>query len=188
MPGGERHVDATPGVILPTVNPLPLLLLLATAPAPATKVGEVVVAAGPGPKVAASYPADGATVGAGVLVVKITFNQPMKPDAWSYGRVDGAAFPSCLADPRLLADQRTFVLLCTVPPQGAFAMEINSAPAFASEQERAAKRTVLRFSTTDQVVRDMHEALASAGLTDADEPVMSWHDSGAGVSQSPPAK
>ena len=158
------------------------------APAPATKVDEVVVPAGPGPKVASSYPADGAAVGAGVLVVKITFDQPMKAGAWSYGRAEGAAFPSCLADPRLLADQRTFVLLCTVAQHGAFAMEINSAPAFASEQERAARRTLLRFSTTDQVTRDMHEALANAGLTDADEPVMTWRDNGAGVSQSPPAK
>ena len=176
------------------MKPLLLILLiaianpcLAAAPEPATKVGEVVVQGGPGPKVAASYPADGAAVGAGVLIVKITFDQPMKPDTWSYGRAEGGDFPSCLANPRLLADQRTFVLLCTVAQHGAFALEINSAPAFASEQERAARRTLLRFSSTDQVVRDMHDALANAGLTDADEPVMTWRDSGAGVSRSPPA-
>ncbi len=170
------------------MNPFPLLLLLAAAPAPPTRVGEVVVPGGPGPKVAASYPANGAAVGAGVLVVKIVFDQPMKPDAWSYGATDDGAFPPCLANPRLLADQRTFVLLCTASARQAFAMEINAAPAFASDQERLAHRTVLRFSTTDEVVRNMHDALANAGLTDADEPVMTWRDNGGGVSRSPPAQ
>lgn len=182
---GVKVASLTLSVLLGALAPA---FCVHAAPEPSTKVDEVVVPAGPGPKVASSYPADGASVGAGVLVVKITFDQPMKASAWSYGRAEGAAFPSCLADPRLLADQRTFVLLCTVAQQGAFAMEINSAPAFASEQDRAARRTLLRFSTTDQVTRDMHEALANAGLTDADEPVMTWRDNGAGVSRSPPAK
>lgn len=154
---------------------------------PGTRVGEVVVVGGPGPKVSASYPADGAEIPAGTLVLKIVFDQPMTPDGWSFGRSQAAAFPHCLAKPRLLGDQRTFALLCNVLPHQAYALEINAPPDFKSEKGRSAKPTVLRFSTSDTGPRDIHDALLLAGLTDVDDPVMTWRDDGAGVSQSAPA-
>jgi hypothetical protein len=155
-------------------------------PGPATPLSEVVVAAGPPPKVVASFPAEGSTVSAGVLVLKLVFDQPMAPQAWSYGPAESKAFPHCLERPRLLADQRTSVLLCTVEAHQDYAIQINPTPRFASADGRAAKPIILHFSTAGVDVRNLHDALTQAGLTDADEPIMRWTDPGAGVSQSTP--
>jgi len=151
-----------------------------------TQVGEVVVPGGPPPKVAASYPADGSVVPAGTLVLKIVFDQPMTADGWSYGRSEGAAFPKCLQRPRLLGDLRTFVLLCSVAAHQSYGIEINAPRVFIGEGGRKAKPMLLHFSTTDVGPRDIHDALQLAGLTDVDDPVMTWRDSGAGVSRSTP--
>ena len=98
---------------------------------PTTQVQGLVVVPGPGPAVLSSYPASEASVPGGVIILKIVFNQPMQADAWAYGPSAGADFPKCLADPRLLGDQRTFVLLCTVSANSTFAVEINPAARFA---------------------------------------------------------
>lgn len=158
--------------------------LAATRADAPTQVGGVEVVAGPGPKVVESFPANGASVDAGVVVLKVTFDQPMTPDGWAYGKSDAGAFPQCLARPRLLADQRTFALLCTLAPNRTYALQINPAPAFKNAGGRSAKPYPLSFSTTGQITRDMHSALTQAGLTDADEPLMSWDDPGKGVSRS----
>jgi hypothetical protein len=159
----------------------------ACAGAPAdhgTEVTGVLVSGGPPPKVAASYPADGASVPAGTMVLKITFDQPMTPDAWSYARAPDGAFPNCLEHPRLLGDRRTFVLLCAVNAHQSYAIQINAPRDFANDAGRTAKPTLLRFSTGDVGPRDLHEALKLSGLTEADDPIMTWKDPGAGVSQS----
>ena len=170
-----------------------LAVLLLAAPAavaaptsPGTQVGEVVVPGGPPPKLAASYPADGATVPSGTLILKVTFDQPMTAASWSYGKAPDAAFPNCLERPRLLSDQRTFVLLCGVNAHQTYAIQINTPRDFANAQGRTAKPAELRFSTGDVGPRDIHEALKEAGLTDADDPIMTWKDPGDGVSQSRP--
>jgi hypothetical protein len=156
----------------------------APAPAPSTQVGEVVVPGGPPPKVAASYPADGGSVPAGTLILKIVFDQPMTPDSWSYGKAPDAAFPNCLQRPRLLGDQRTFVLLCTVGAHKSYALQINVPRDFTNERGRSANPILLHFSTTDVGPRDIEDALQLAGLTPADDPIMTWKDPGGGVSQS----
>ena len=150
----------------------------------AHEVQPLVVVPGPGPAVGSTYPAAGARVPGGVMILKIVFDQPMTPDAWAYGRSEGADFPNCLANPRLLADQRTFVLLCSVASNHAFALQINAAPRFASAYGRSARPYVLRFSTTADATINLHEALAQAGLADTDDPIMTWSDPGRGVSQS----
>ncbi|HWA60422.1 MAG TPA: hypothetical protein VG939_03565 [Caulobacteraceae bacterium] len=151
-------------------------------------VSPLVIPGGPPPKVVASYPANGGQAPGGVIVLKITFDQPMTADAWSYARADGGDFPQCLERPRLLADKKTFVLLCTVQQGAAYALSVNLAPRFASANGRSAEPYVLKFSTNSATeVRDMHTALTQAGLTDADEPVMSWKDDGKGVSETPAA-
>jgi hypothetical protein len=161
----------------------------ARAGAPAsTPVAEVTVPGGPAPKVTASYPADGATVPAGTLVLKVTFDLPMTPDNWSYSRAPDAGFPNCLERPRLLADRKTFVLLCAVGAHQDYAIQINTPKDFAADSGRSAKPTLLRFSTTDVGPRDIHDALAEAGLTDQDDPVMTWKDGGAGISQAGPSQ
>jgi hypothetical protein len=154
-----------------------------TAPVP---VSEFVVPGGPPPRLASSFPNQGAQVGAGVLVIKLVFDQPMAADGWSYGRSEGGDFPSCLAKPRLLADKRTFALLCSVAAHKTYAIAVNPAAAFAGANGRLAKADTLSFSTSDTQVPSLHDALEKAGLTDADEPIMTWKDDGAGVSRSPP--
>jgi hypothetical protein len=136
--------------------------------------------------VKSTYPAPDATVPGGVVILKIVFDQPMTPDAWAYGRSADGDFPDCLADPRLLGDQRTFVLLCTVAANGAYAIEINPARRFASTYGRSAKPYTLKFSTNGVVTRGLHDALLQAGLDDTDDPIMTWRDPGQGVSQTPP--
>ena len=157
-------------------------------PPPASNLSAVVVVGGPRPKVAASFPADQSEVPGGVLVVKIVFDRKMAPDGWSYGQTAGAAFPTCLAHPRLLADGRTFALLCTVAAGQSYAVAINPTPQFAGEDGRSASPTLLRFSTGETGIRSLHDALAQAGLTDADEPIMGWREGADGVPHSAPPR
>ena len=89
-----------------------------TAHAPASAQGStalegltVAISKNP-PGVVATFPAAGSTVDPGVMVLKVTFDQHMDPDAWRYAKGAGE-YPDCLAKPRLLADEKTFVLLCT---------------------------------------------------------------------------
>jgi hypothetical protein len=156
------------------------------AAAPPSPVSEFVVPGGPPPKVVSSFPAEGAQVSAGVLVIKLVFDQPMAADGWSYGRSERGDFPTCLAKPRLLADKHTFALLCSVAAHKTYAISINAAPAFTGANGRLAKPDGLSFATTDTQVMGMHDALEQAGLTEADEPIMTWRDPGIGVSRSPP--
>lgn len=178
----------------PAAAPAPEQPALAAAPAtppaqtPAkagTSVSAVVVAAGPAPKVVVSFPADHAEIPGGILIVKVVFDQPMAADAWSYGRAEDKAFPACLDRPRLLADLRTSVLLCSAAANTDYAMAINPVPRFASANGRSAAPIVLHFRTAGVGVRTLHDALDQAGLSDADDPIMRWRDSGAGVSDSP---
>jgi hypothetical protein len=161
------------------------LITAVAAAAPATPVSEFLVPGGPPPKVVASFPAQGGQVPAGVLVIKLVFDQPMAVDSWSYGRAEGGDFPSCLAKPRLLADKLTFALLCSVAAHKTYAIAVNPAPAFAGVNGRLAKPDTLSFTTADAPTRGLHDALEQAGLADADEPIMTWKDDGAGVSRSP---
>ena len=150
-------------------------------------VQELVVVPGPGPTVQSTYPSAGGSVPSGTVILKIVFNQAMAPDAWAYGRSTEGDFPDCLAEPRLLSDQRTFVLLCnTALPNRTYAVEINLAPRFASANGRSAKPFTLKFSTNDEITRSLHNALLQAGLDDTADPIMTWRDPGQGVSQTPP--
>jgi hypothetical protein len=150
------------------------------------RIAGIVVDSGPPPAVQSSYPAPGGKVPAGVMILKIVFDKPMTPDAWAYGPVAGAAYPDCLAHPRLLSDQRTFVLLCTVPTSHAFALQINAVSRFATDYGRPATPYTLQFSTTDDVTEELDDALKQAGLTHADDPIMTAQAAVQGVSQTAP--
>jgi hypothetical protein len=162
------------------------LAALAAGAQATTEVQGLTIVPGPGPAVKSTYPAPDATVPAGVVILKVVFDQPMTPGAWAYGRSPDGDFPDCLADPRLLSDQRTFVLLCTVSAKSAYAIEINPAPRFVSSQGRSATPYTLKFSTNDVMTRGLHDALQQAGLDDTDDPIMTWRDPGQGVSQTAP--
>jgi hypothetical protein len=178
------------------MNPFRLSLLLGLAvlvgPGPTSaapsKPDELVIIATPSvdPKVVSTFPAEGGKAPGGVVVLKIVFDQPMVPEAWSFAQTAEGAFPHCLKTPRLLGDKRSFALLCSVAPNLAYAVQINAAPDFVSARGRSAKPFLLRFTTTDDTVYDMHAALKQAGLTDADEPIMTWNAQPGEVSSAPP--
>jgi hypothetical protein len=160
-------------------------------PAPAPKPHEisplVIIAAPPvDPKVVSTFPADGGKAPGGIVVLKIVFDQAMVPEAWSFGQTPEGAFPHCLKKPRLLSDQKSFALLCSVAPDLAYAIQINASPDFVSARGRSAKPFLLHFKTTDDTVYDMDAALKQAGLTDADEPIMTWNAQPGGVSDAAP--
>lgn len=140
-----------------------------TSPPP---VQEVVVVAPKDPKVVLTYPANGAASPGGTVVLKIVFDQPMTPDAWSYTASPDGAFPNCLDRPRLLSDRRTFALLCSLPPDTHFAVNINANPEFLSAAGRTAGPYRLQFTTSSDETLSLHDALALASLTDADDPIL----------------
>ena len=161
-------------------------LVALAAGAQATKVVHgLTVPTGPGPAVVSTYPAAGATVPGGTLVLKVVFDQPMTPKAWAYGHSPEGDFPNCLAEPRLLGDHKTYVLLCSVDNNRTYAVEINPERRFASAYGRSAQPYTLKFSTSADITRDLHDALQQAGLDDTADPIMTWRDPGQGVSESP---
>ena len=152
----------------------------ALAADPPTAVSGIVVGGGPPPKLKSSFPADGSTVPAGVLVLKVVFDQPMTADGWSYQKAADTAFPNCLGRPRMLADRRTFVLLCTIAPNTAYGIQINAGTGFKNVDGRSAVTEMVHFTSGDPGVFYMNDALSQAGLGASDGPIMRWPDPDAG--------
>ena len=160
---------------------LAIVALLAAGPAkdpprPPTEVeGITVMPPTPAPKLAASFPADGEAVAPGALVLRLTFDQKMLPNAFDV--VPGAAAEGldCVKRPRLLNDDKTFVLLCTARAGRTYTVALNNSAAtggFANLGEHRADPVVLTFSTThDEPVRNLAEAMKVAKLTGLDVPV-----------------
>ena len=149
---------------------------IAAPPAPPTPLSGVTISGGPQPKIYLSYPADGATIPSGLLVLKVIFDQPMTPDAWSYAKTTDAAFPNCLGRPRMLADKRSFVLLCSVAPNQTYAVQINQGGGFKNADGRSAAPLLLHFTTSDPGVFYLEDALTNAGVASTDAPIMRWPD------------
>lgn len=131
------------------------------------------------PRVVASYPAEGAAVAPGVLVLKLTFDQKMLQTGFDLRPVEGAEPPPCLKTPRLLDDGRTFVLLCTLRAGRSYALALNAGPptegpnnGFANYAERRAAPASLTFTTTRaEPIRSLDEAMKAQGLTALEVPV-----------------
>jgi hypothetical protein len=128
------------------------------------------------PKVVSTWPAAGQAIAPGVLVLKVVFDQQMTPRDFAYGLgADGDA-PSCLKTPRLLNDNKTFVLLCTTLPGKTYTIALNpgapGGPAFSNLAENRAEPGTLSFSTgTGEPVTKLRDAIKAAGLGDLDVPV-----------------
>ncbi len=143
-------------------------------PRPPTEVeGITVMPPTPAPKLAASFPAQGEAVAPGALVLRLTFDQKMAPNAFDVVPTvaDGL---DCVKRPRLLNDDKTFVLLCTARAGRTYSVSLNSGPAggFANLGEHRADPVVLSFSTTrDEPIRNLAEAMKVAKLTGLDVPV-----------------
>ena len=163
---------------------------------PPGAAAEVTVRARPsaGPAVVSTYPAQGAVVAAGTLVLTVTFNQEMTPAGWSYAKAAGLDFPTCLKTPRLLPDKRTFVLLCATRQGRSYGVGLDADPAegFADAFHRFAPRVDLRFSTDphEEPVRALADALSAAGLKPSDDPIDDWIGAApaGGTAQAPPPR
>ena len=149
-----------------------------SAQEPTTVVGVEVTARSGVPKVVASYPAPGQTVAPGVLVLMMRFDHRMTPGAWDYGAAADA--PPCLGRPRLLKDERTFVLMCSLGFNKRFSVTVNAdlkggadAKGFVDAAYTPAQAYVLAFSTSGaEPVASVADALKAAGLTDVDSPIL----------------
>ena len=132
------------------------------------------------PKIVKSFPAAGQALSAGVTVLSVTFDQPMLKTGFDLGPAAGGEAPPCLKTPRLLNDNKTFVLLCTTDPHKSYTIAINARPqgGFENVAEHRAEPATLAFSTTDgDGPRDIHEAMKVASLTDLDMPIQDSPDS-----------
>jgi hypothetical protein len=110
----------------------------------------------------------------GVLVLRITFDQRMDEDGFAFAAAPGGRMPDCLKTPRLLNDEKTFVLLCTTASDSAYSLTFNTAPhsGFANIGGTHAAPAQLAFSTdSEDGPRDLDDALRIAKLTRADVPI-----------------
>ena len=161
---------------------LALTVLLASAAGATAQVREEPTAVSPvtvmpptlPPRVVATYPAQGETIAPGVLIVKVAFDQKMNPRAWNYGVAEGGEPPECIKTPRLLNDQKTFVLLCRVLSNRTYRVALNGerAGGFANLGDNPAEPLVLTFQVVrGEPVTSISRALKAAGLKSDEEPI-----------------
>ena len=132
------------------------------------------------PKVVSTWPAAGAAVTGGVMVLTVTFDQQMAPGAFSVTPTTGADKLQCLKTPRLLNDGKTFALLCTAQEKQRYALAFNAQPSggFANLADQRATPSSLEFSTTDaDGPRSIAEALKAENLPTLAMPIQDAPDS-----------
>jgi hypothetical protein len=104
---------------------------------------------GAAPKVVATEPAAGATVPAGPFKLRVTFDQKMAANSYSFVIVQGGTFPPCQKTPTISADGMSFSLDCTLEADKSYALGFNggSYMNFKNEAGVAAVPSELHFST-----------------------------------------
>jgi hypothetical protein len=126
------------------------------------------------PKLVSTYPAQDQTVEPGILILKAAFDQQMSPAAWNYAPAPGAEPLDCVKTPRLLADQKTFVLLCRVLAGRTYGVTFNAQRpgGFANLGENPAQTASLTFKVeTADPVTTLRRAMELAGLGADQTPV-----------------
>jgi hypothetical protein len=126
------------------------------------------------PKLVSTYPAEGATVAPGVLILKVAFDQQMSPSAWNYAPASGAEPMDCVKTPRLLPDQKTFVLLCRVLSNRTYGVTLNALRpgGFANLGDNPAQTAVLTFKVdAADPVTTVRRAMEAAKLLPDQMPV-----------------
>jgi len=158
------------------------------APTTAT-VAPLVISAGPAPKLLSSFPADGATVAAGVITVTLKFDQLLakKSSLLNLSPSLGASAPSCLAEPRELDDGKTLVMLCATRPGRTYALTLGPGSGLMGADEKSIQAADLHFSTNDTIIDNIPDALEAAGLPLDADPVMGWREVGGADTTSPGA-
>jgi hypothetical protein len=135
------------------------------------------------PKLVSTYPSEAQTVAPGVLILKTAFDQQMSPSAWNYAPAAGAEPMDCVKTPRLLNDQRTFVLLCRVLPGKTYGVTFNAQRlgGFANLGDNPALTAALTFKVAgDTPVTTMKRAMEAAGLQSDQMPVQEAPSAAAG--------
>jgi len=126
------------------------------------------------PKVASTYPAQGASVAPGILIIRISYDTRMQGQSWSYVTSRDGEYPECAAAPRLLDDRKSFALICRTLPNKTYALWFNHGDYqnFTSVGHRPAAAYELKFKTTDaDPVRTLEEAIkADPGLPPGSNP------------------
>jgi len=125
-------------------------------------------------KIVTSFPAAGEVIAPGALVMRITFDQKMDSSGFAFTAGANAKMPDCLKTPRLLNDEKTFVLLCTTAPDTAYSIVFNAnrQGGFANLGGTPALSAGLAFGTNNEDgPRDVDDALKISKLTRADVPI-----------------
>lgn len=151
-----------------------LAILVAAAPASAQTVSAVTVVSGDPPKVVSTYPAQDQAVAPGVLILKVAFNQKMLPTGFDYAPSLGAEPLECVKTPRLLSDEKTFVLLCRAWPGKTYGVAFNGSEqrGFVNQGELRATSAVLTFTTSSgEPIRTVAAGVKAAGLEPTDTPI-----------------
>ncbi|HWU80300.1 MAG TPA: hypothetical protein VN158_09590 [Caulobacter sp.] len=126
------------------------------------------------PKLVSTYPAEGETIAPGVLILKVSFDQQMTPSAWNYAPAPGAEPMECVKTPRLLNDQRTFVLLCRVLSNKTYGVTFNAERpgGFANLGDNPAQTAALTFKVaSDAPITTVRRAMEAAKLQPDQMPV-----------------
>lgn len=126
------------------------------------------------PNLVSTYPAQDETVAPGVLILKAAFDQQMSPAAWNYAPAPGAEPMDCVKTPRLLSDQKTFVLLCRVLANKTYGVTFNAerTGGFANLGENPAHTASLTFKVgADSPVTTVRRAMEAAKLQADQMPV-----------------
>ena len=125
-------------------------------------------------KIVTSFPAAGEVIAPGALVMRITFDQKMDSSGFAFTAGANAKMPDCLKTPRLLNDEKTFVLLCTTLPDQSYVIAFNAVPkeGFRNVAGWTAAPATLAFATNhEDGPRDLDSALKIAKLTAEDVPI-----------------
>ena len=158
--------------------PLSIALVLAASAAQAQEANQVspvlILPPTNPPKMVSTYPAEGQTVAPGVLILKVAFDQQMSPSAWNYAPAPGVEPMDCVKTPRLLSDQKTFVLLCRVLGDRDYGVTFNGqrAGGFVNLGDNPAETAALTFKVnSDPPVTTLPRAMTAAGLKPDQMPV-----------------
>lgn len=126
------------------------------------------------PNVISTYPAQDQTVAPGVLILKVAFDQQMAASAWNYAPAPDAEPMDCVKTPRLLPDQKTFVLLCRVLANKTYGVTFNAerTGGFANLGDNPAHTGALTFKVNaDYPVTTVRRAMEAAKLLPDQMPV-----------------
>lgn len=105
---------------------------------------------GAAPKVVATEPGAGATVPPGPFKLKVTFDQKMMPNSYSFVTLPDDTFPPCQKKPTISADGMSYSLDCTLEAGMSYALGFNGGDYmnFKNKAGVAAAPSELHFSTT----------------------------------------